>query len=156
MCTYKGGRRSKIVVQQDNATAHKIAFGATVRAACEEDGWNIAFANQPPKSPDFNVLDLGFFNAIQALQFQKKAFDIDSLLGAVAEAFMELKSEAIDKTFMTLQSVMRESLFSSGGNSYSIPHLKKDQLLRHGGLPQKLACSKEAYDYGMAALQREY
>ena len=39
--------------------------------------------NQPPNSPDFNILDLGFFNSIQSLQQQKRMTDIDELITAV-------------------------------------------------------------------------
>lgn len=152
---FVGKRMPEIVVQQDNATAHSVAFGAAVSDACKEAGLNIVFDNQPARSPDFNILDLGFFNAIQALQNRKKAFKIDSLVIAVEEAFAELEGQTIDKCFMTLQSVMHESLQCLGGNDYQIPHLKKDHLLRVGNLPQCLPCSRKACEVATNALLTE-
>ena len=55
-------------VQQDNAPAHNIADDPDIVAAGTPDGWNIRLINQPPNSPDTNILDLGFSNSIQSLQ----------------------------------------------------------------------------------------
>ncbi|KAG2921826.1 hypothetical protein JG687_00016435 [Phytophthora cactorum] len=56
-------------MQQDNATPHASAYSETVKTACRSDGWNISFVNQPSRSLDFNVLDLGVFFSIRALQY---------------------------------------------------------------------------------------
>jgi hypothetical protein len=37
---------------------------------------------QPANSPDFNVLDLGFFQAIQAIQYKKNAKTLKDLIPA--------------------------------------------------------------------------
>jgi hypothetical protein len=50
---------------------------AVLVQACTSDGWNIALACQPPNSPDCNVLDLGFFTAIQSLQWREASSNID-------------------------------------------------------------------------------
>ncbi|ETV89523.1 hypothetical protein H257_00775 [Aphanomyces astaci] len=68
-------------------------------------------------SPDFNVLDLGFFNSIQALQHRQVVTGIDDIILAVHGAFDELDFRVLDKTFMTLQKVMEESLKMDGDNS---------------------------------------
>jgi len=39
----------------------------------QRDGFHIRLISQPPNSPDFNILDLGFFRAIQAIQYQEHA-----------------------------------------------------------------------------------
>ncbi|ETV79736.1 hypothetical protein H257_06974 [Aphanomyces astaci] len=77
-------------------------------------------------SPDFNVLDLGFFNAIQSLQHQTTARTIDDLIKCVEDAFNSLAWCVLDKTYMTLQKVMEESMKIEGDNVYKLPHLKKD------------------------------
>lgn len=147
-----GKKSTKIVVQQDNATAHKAALSEQVSIAIKATGLKIEFENQPARSPDFNILDLGFFNAIQALQHRKKVFEIVSLVSAVEEAFAELEGTKIDKCFMTLQSVMHETMLCEGGNKFKIPHLKKDTLLRLGTLPQRLPCTEKACDVATGAL----
>ncbi|XP_074265511.1 uncharacterized protein LOC141587948 [Silene latifolia] len=57
-----------IIIQHDNARPHIDNSDPDFRAAATADGWNIELKNQPPNSPDLNVLDLGFFRAIQSLQ----------------------------------------------------------------------------------------
>ncbi|KAF0697191.1 Aste57867_12111 [Aphanomyces stellatus] len=115
-----------ILVQQDNARPHVDSNGPAVVRACESGGWDIRFFNQPPQSPDLNVLDLGFFNAIQALQQQMECKTIEELAAAVELAFAELAPATLDKTFGTLQRVFRACLAAEGGNTYDIPRLKNE------------------------------
>ncbi|XP_050222470.1 uncharacterized protein LOC126672558 [Mercurialis annua] len=61
-----------------------------------KDGFDIRLSFQPPNSPDLNILDLGFFRAIQALQHQKAPRTIDELVVAVEDAFNELLYKNID------------------------------------------------------------
>ncbi|ETV67673.1 hypothetical protein H257_16257, partial [Aphanomyces astaci] len=59
------GRRSEpIYIQQDNARPHVEVDDADVTMAGCSDDWSIRLVAQPAMSPDFNVLDLGFFNSI--------------------------------------------------------------------------------------------
>lgn len=44
-------------------------------------------------------LDLGFFNAIQAIQHQKDPSSIDELIAAVIEYFNKTKWETMDNVF---------------------------------------------------------
>jgi hypothetical protein len=53
--------------------------------AAKQDGFDIRLICQPPNSPDFNVLDLGFFRAIQTIQYKKNAKTIQELLPAVQQ-----------------------------------------------------------------------
>ncbi|KAF0748156.1 hypothetical protein AaE_007446 [Aphanomyces astaci] len=129
---WPGRRGSPIYIQQDNARPHVALDDAAVTAAGVADGWNIQLVCQPAMSPDFNVLDLGFFNSIQALQHHRIANGIDDLVSAVESAFGELDWRVLDKTFITLQRVLEESLRMGGDNSYKLPHLGKDKVLRHG------------------------
>ena len=50
---------------------------------------------QPSNSPDMNVLDLGFFRSIQALQFQKATYNVRQLLRAVNLAFENLNPQSL-------------------------------------------------------------
>ena len=57
-----------IKIQQDNAKPHISVFNAAVLLS----GLNIHLDFQPGKSPGLNVLDLSYFNTIQALQWETK------------------------------------------------------------------------------------
>ncbi|RAW32141.1 hypothetical protein PC110_g11513 [Phytophthora cactorum] len=57
------GRKSRTIkVQQDNARPHVQDINAALVKAGQEYGWDIQMVSQPPRSPDLNVLDLGFFS----------------------------------------------------------------------------------------------
>ncbi|KAF7833179.1 mariner transposase [Senna tora] len=63
-----------------------------------KDGFDIRLMCQPPNSPDMNVLDLGFFSAIQSLQYKESPKTIDELIGVVVKAFEDyptIKSNCI-------------------------------------------------------------
>jgi hypothetical protein len=51
----------------------------------KQDGFDIRLICQPPNSPDFNILDLGFFRAIQAIQYKKNAKTMQDLIPAVQQ-----------------------------------------------------------------------
>ncbi|KAG3094513.1 hypothetical protein PC121_g2980 [Phytophthora cactorum] len=62
---------STVYVQQDNAEPHVLEDDSELEAAGSIGGWTIQMRCQPPRSPDLNVLDLGYFSSIQALQYRK-------------------------------------------------------------------------------------
>ncbi|CAE6199218.1 unnamed protein product [Arabidopsis arenosa] len=53
-----------IFIQQDNARTHVDPEDEEFQAAASDHGFDIRLMCQPPNSPDLNILDLGFFNAI--------------------------------------------------------------------------------------------
>lgn len=114
-----------VFIQQDNASPHCFKTDPDVVAACSQDGWDISLAPQPAQSPDFNVLDLGLFRAIQALQQTKKMRSITDIVGAVKDSFNELQRDTLDNTFLTLMSVMKRCLADEDGNRFAVPHSKK-------------------------------
>ncbi|KAF0689915.1 Aste57867_18656 [Aphanomyces stellatus] len=122
---WPGQHRHTIYIQQDNAKPHVDTDDKVVRAAGRVERWDIQLTAQPAMSPDFNVLDLGFFNVIQSLQYQSLTRTIEELVGAVEKAFIGLEWHVLEKTFMTLQNVMEESLKLGGDNSFLLPHLRK-------------------------------
>ena len=74
-----------IFIQQDNAPSHLKVDDPYFCAVAKQDGFDIRLICQPPNSPDFNILDLGFFRAIQAIQYKKDAKTIKDLIPAVQE-----------------------------------------------------------------------
>ncbi|ETV90007.1 hypothetical protein H310_15152 [Aphanomyces invadans] len=63
-------------LQHRNARAHVTSMDAQLTTAFDEYGKKgrvFSLVPQPPNSPDTNILDLGFFAAIQPLQHKKSA-----------------------------------------------------------------------------------
>jgi len=74
-----------IFIQQDNAPSHLKVVDPIFCEAAKQEGFDIRLISQPPNSPDFNILDLGFFRAIQAIQYKKDAKTIKDLVLAVQQ-----------------------------------------------------------------------
>jgi len=127
-------------LQQDNAPAHVppgpfwSGHGLVVTIEC-----------QPAQSPDLNVLDLGYFAAIQGLQQRKRSKNIEDLVKVVEQSFVELEPEKLENIFYTWPACMEQIMLEQGGNTYKIPHLKKAKVRRaRGSLPRCYVCSIEA------------
>ncbi|KAK8636943.1 hypothetical protein V6N13_064376 [Hibiscus sabdariffa] len=70
----------RIFIQKDNAKPHIDIDDEQFLQAASLDGFNFQLFFQPPNSPDLNVLDLGYFRAIQSLQHQESPTTIDELV----------------------------------------------------------------------------
>ena len=99
---------AKIRLQQDGAKSHILEDDTEFKAAVQQIGLNLTVFTQSPNLPDTNILDLGFFRAIQSFN------------DAVPENEEELIIE------------------HDGGNDYKIPHMGKESLWRRGRLPEVL------------------
>ena len=71
-----------IFIQQDNAPSHLKVDDPIFCEAAKQEGFDIRLICQPLNSPDFNILDLGFFRAIQ---YKKDAKTIKDLVPAVQQ-----------------------------------------------------------------------
>lgn len=56
-------------------------------AAYQSDGFDMKLINQPPNTPDCNVLDIEFFNAMQSLQDRTTPRHKDELIAEVKRVF---------------------------------------------------------------------
>jgi len=74
-----------IYIQQDNAPSHLELNDPLFCQAAQQDGFDIRLVCQPANSPDFNILDLGFFRAIQSIQYKKVAKTVEGLIPIVQE-----------------------------------------------------------------------
>jgi hypothetical protein len=74
-----------IYIQQNNPPTHLKADDPQFCQFAKQDGFDIQLICQPANSPDFNVLDLGFFRAIQAIQYKKNAKTMKDLIPVVQE-----------------------------------------------------------------------
>jgi hypothetical protein len=106
--------------------------------AIQTDGFDIHLRYQPPNSPDMNILNLGFFNAIQALQHKVAPNTIDDLINAVQQAFHSLEVEKLNRVFLTLQQCMITVMRERRGNSYKILYMAKEKLDRVSVLPDTI------------------
>ncbi|KAH9124340.1 hypothetical protein AeMF1_004873 [Aphanomyces euteiches] len=113
-----------IVLQHDNASPHEIK-DAEFDYFCSLHGFKISMRFQPPNCPDLNVLDLGFFRSLQTIQFEKDACNVDEMVNAVNDAFVEVDVTTLENVFLTLQSVMISILEVGGYNNYKMPHTGK-------------------------------
>ena len=147
-----GEQKETIFIQQDNAKPHISPTDEEFVSVAQSDGFDIRLRCQPPNSPDFNVLDLGFFNAIQSLQYQLSARDVDSLIAATQQAFNDLDERKLNKVFLTLQQCMISTMEVDGGNNYKIKHMQKDQLERIDSLPLSISCDASLVDTVKSAL----
>ncbi|XP_062211821.1 uncharacterized protein LOC133912882 isoform X1 [Phragmites australis] len=129
-----------IYIQQDNARPHVDPGDPLFCEAAQQYGLNIQLVCQPPNSPDFNILDLGFFSAIQSIQYKKAARTVPELVAAVEQAFQEYSPILSNRMFSTLQLVMIEAMKVGGGNNYKIPHINKASLEREYNLPTQMKC----------------
>ncbi|XP_058756226.1 uncharacterized protein LOC131629457 [Vicia villosa] len=140
-----------IFIQQDNAPCHVSLDDEEFRGAASEGGFDIRLTCQPPNSPDLNVLDLGFFSAIQSLQQKEVVNSVDELIQVVENAYESFDIKSSNKIFLTLQSCMVEIMKKKGSNNYKLPHMKKDALFAQGRLPTQLKCDRElvqkTYEY---------
>ncbi|KAH0730970.1 hypothetical protein KY289_002158 [Solanum tuberosum] len=143
-----------IFIQQDNARPHIGVNDLEFVEAAQKDGFDIRLCFQPPNSPDLNVLDLGFFRAIQSLQYQKAPSNVDELVEAVERSFDEMKVEQLNHVFLTLQSCMIEVMKDNGGNNYKVPHLNKNRLEREDNLPLQLCCDIGIVNHVSTLLQQ--
>lgn len=148
------GAVETIYIQQDNARPHIRGLDPEFVEAATQDGFDMRLSFQPPSSPDLNVLDLGFFRAIQSLQYQKAPKTIDELVDAVEKSFEEMSSDNLNRVFLTLQSCMVEIMKVNGGNNYKLPHMGKSHLIRNGILPSQLQCDRAIVENAQAHLQQ--
>ena len=56
----------RIQLQQDGAKSHILEDDVEFKEVVDEIGLNLTMYTQSPNSPDTNILDLGFFRAIQS------------------------------------------------------------------------------------------
>ncbi|XP_044374869.1 uncharacterized protein [Triticum aestivum] len=64
-------RWNTVYIQQDNARTHVLANDPIFAMEAAKGGWDIRIVNQPPNSPDCNILDLGWFASIQSMFHRK-------------------------------------------------------------------------------------
>jgi hypothetical protein len=117
-----------IYIQQDNAKPHVLPNDEGFRQAVAQTDLDIRLMQQPPNSPDLNVLDLCFFRSLQSLTDTLAPSNIRELIEGVEEQYNKYEADKLSRSFLTLQSCMIGVMEKGGGIGYEIPHLYKDRL----------------------------
>ena len=128
---------ARIWLQQDGAKSHILEDDVEFREAVEEIGLNLTVFTQSPNSPDTNILDLGFFRAIQSFNDDCPANE-EELIKSVEKAYGEYPWRKLNRVWLTLRSCFNMIIENDGGNDYKIPHMGKESLDRRGLLPPVL------------------
>ena len=132
----------------DNAKSHTQTVDQRFHEEACKDGWDIRIRRQPAKSPDLNILDLGFFNSIQSLQYEASPKNMTELAKVTTEAFYNQQRIILDNLFYSLQLAMMGILDCGGNNTYKLAHISKDKLRNQNKLPDTLPCCEKLLEKG--------
>ena len=124
----------RIRLQQDGAKSHILEDNVEFKEAVDKIGLNLTMFTQLPSSPDTNILDLGFFRAIQSFNDDCPANE-EELIKSVEKEYSEYPLRKLNHVWLTLQSCLNMIIENDGGNDYNIPHMGKESLERRGLLP---------------------
>ena len=133
----------KIWIQQDRAKSHINTDDQEFREAIQDQELNAGLYTQAANSPDVNLLDLGFFRAIQSFNDAAPKNEED-LIKSVQLAYNNYPRTKLNRTWLTLQSVFNQIILCNSDNEYDIQHLSKEKLERAGKLPIVLDVVDEA------------
>lgn len=95
-----------IFIQQDNAITYIDIDDYLIPQVVERCGINICLMCQPPNSPDLHILDLAFFQRIQALQYKEAPKTTLELVNVVVQSFETFPSTITNRIFLSLQLCM--------------------------------------------------
>jgi hypothetical protein len=145
--------RFKIKIQQDNAGGHAGCHDPFLMWAIKsmEDNHifipgKITLYAQPANSPNLNILDLGFFNALQSSYLDMSPKTSEEIMDCVTQAYNEYPANKLNRMWVTLQSIYNCVIETHGYNVYKIPHMNKEKLERENLQPRALFLSSDAYD----------
>ncbi|VFQ76804.1 unnamed protein product [Cuscuta campestris] len=97
-CRWQGNAGKK---PKDNAKPHVDINDPEFVSAAKEGDWDIQLQYQLPNSLDLNVLDLGFFRAIDAIQDKTAPKTLGDLIVNVQTAFDQLTPQKLNHVFLT-------------------------------------------------------
>ena len=83
----------RIWLQQDGAKSHILDDNKEFKEAVDDIGLNFTVYTQLPNSPDTNILDLGFFRAIQSFNNDCPTNE-EELIKSVEKAYGEYPMES--------------------------------------------------------------
>ena len=117
----------RIRLQQDGAKSHILDDDKEFKEAVDDIGLNLTVYTQLPNSPDTNILDLGFFRAIQLFNYDCPTNE-EELIKSVEKAYGEYPMRKLNNVWLTLRSCFNMIIENDGGNDYIILHMGKESL----------------------------
>ena len=133
----------KIWIQQDGAKSHISADDNEFKEALQDQEINVGLYTQAANSPDVNLLDLGFFQAIQSFN-DAAPKNKEELIQSVQAAYTNYPRKRLNCMWLTLHIVFNQIILCNGDNDYNIEHLSKEKLEQTGQLPHVLDVVDEA------------
>ena len=124
----------RIWLQQDGTKSHILEDNVELKEAVDKIGLNLTMFTQSPNLPDTNILDFGFFRAIQLFNDDCPAYE-EELIKPVEKAYGEYPMCKLNYVWLTLQSCLNMIIDNDGGNDYKILHMGKESMDRSGLLP---------------------
>ena len=85
----------RIWLQQDGTKSHILEYEEEFKEVVDKIGLNLTVYTQSPNSPDTNILDLGFFRAIQAFNDDCTANE-EELIKLVEKALIQFPPEMVE------------------------------------------------------------
>ena len=117
----------KIFIQQDGAKNHISRDDKLFNNALVDNGINATLYTQAANSSDVNLLDLGFFRAIQSFN-DAAPKNKEELIEVVSVVYDKYPCHKINQTWLTLQRCFNQIITHHGDNNYNIDHIGKEQL----------------------------
>ena len=127
----------RIWLQQDGAKSHILEDDVEFKEAVDEIGLNLTMFTQSPNLPDTNILNLGFFRALQSFNDDCPVIE-EELIKSVEKAYGEYPYCKLNCVWLTLQSCLNMIIENDGGNDYKIPHMGKESMEWRGLHPKVL------------------
>ena len=139
-------RKQHLGIQQDNPYSHINSDDEQwQREKDSHSRFKFHLREQPARSPDTNILDLGFFRALQSLQWkQPPATTIEGLIANVKAAWDAYNPIKLNRIWLTHQQVCDCILAHHGDNDFDIPHMAKESLEKQNELPTRLDLTEDA------------
>ena len=105
----------KIFILQDGAKTHIGWDDKLFNDALVDNGIHATLYTQAANSPDVNLLDLGFFRAIQSCNDAAPKIE-EELIEAVSEVYDKYPHHKINQTWLTLQCCFNQIIMYYGNN----------------------------------------
>ena len=123
----------KIFIEQDGAKNYICCNDKLFNDVLVEKGINTTLYTQAANSPDVNLLDLGFFRAIQSFNNAAPKNE-EELIEVVSVAYDKYPCHKINWTWLTLQCCFNQIITHHGNNDYNIDHIGEEQLEQNRNL----------------------
>ena len=117
----------KTFIQQDRAKTHISCDNKLFNNALVNNGINATLYTQAANSPDVNLLNLGFFRAIQNFNDTAPKNE-EELIEEGSMVYDKYPCHKINRTWLTLQCCFNQIIMHHGDNDYNIDHIGKEQL----------------------------